>query len=235
MTWEKARKPVILGLDISKTTGWAIFETWADASKIATGIISFPEKAHIEYCADQMQAKLADLLKSYKKANPPTASMPDGAEIDFAVIETALKVSPKRDSASIVSSCMLHGAVLATLSRFKIPWGTIHSQTWRSHFFVNGFKPPQKMVTDKKTGKPKFENDWKSAVVARCERDGIVLPTQKTLAHNAAEAAAIAQLYFLREVEFHAKRYEPAITAIRQQHNAKMPRMNNDLFSGAAA
>jgi hypothetical protein len=235
MTWEKKRKPVILGLDISKTTGWAIFETWADPSKIATGIISFPEKASIEYCADQMQAKLADLLKNYKKANPATAEMPDGAEIDFAVIETALKASPKKDSSSIVSSCMLHGAVLATLSRFKIPWGTIASQSWRSHFFADGFKPPQKMIINKKTGKPRFENDWKTPVVNACERDGISLPPQTTLAHNAAEAAAIAQLYFLKEVKHHAGRYEPAIKAIREQHLTKSTRNSNDLFAEHAA
>jgi hypothetical protein len=156
-----------------------------------------------------MGLKVTGLIKEYRP--------------DFVIMETALKMSPGGTMATVVS-CMLHGAVLSTVANFGIPWGTISSQTWRLMFYGKGFKPPQKITKlDKpnpKTGKmEKVENLWKEAIVSQCEREGIILPTKKTTAHNAGEAAAIAVCW--RGAEIHAGRYRPAFQSFLQQRNER--------------
>lgn len=198
-----------LGLDISKTAGWAIYDTTKHVSSIQCGVLEFPEKASIEYCADQMGLKITALIKEHKP--------------DFIVMETALKMSPG-GTAATVSSCMLHGATLATIANWGIPWGTVSVATWRKMFYGAGFKPPFKVhqlkKPDPKTGKTeRVEYLWKEAIVKQCEREKIVLPTKKTISHNAAEAAAIAICW--RGAEIHAGRYRPAFQAFLQNRNER--------------
>jgi hypothetical protein len=213
----------VLAFDTSKTAGWAFHDTRDHISAIKCGVLEFPDKASIEYCADQMGLKVTALIKEFRP--------------DFVVMETALKMSPGGTLATVVS-CMLHGAVLSTVGNFGIPWGTMSSQTWRSMFYGKGFKPPFKVhklkTPDKKTGKTeRIEYLWKEAIVTQCEREGIVLPTKKTIAHNAGEAAAIA--YCWHGATIHAGRYRPAFMAFLQQRNTKPASQTSDLFSGAAA
>ncbi len=184
---------IILALDTSKTAGYAVFQSNKHPSSIICNVLEFPAKASIEYCADQMGLKIRGLIKEYKP--------------DFVVMETALKMSPTGTLATVVS-CMLHGAVLATVGNFGLPWGTISAATWRKAFYGKGFKPPLDN---------KGKNDWKAAAVAQCELEGIVLPTRKTVSHNAAEAAAIAICW--RHAEIHAGRYIPAFQSFLQQRN----------------
>lgn len=200
---------MVLSFDISKCAGWAAHNTAMHLSSIKCGVLEFPEKASIEYCADQMGLKVAALIKEFKP--------------DFVIMETALKMSPGGTMATVVS-CMLHGAVLATVGNFGKPWGTISSATWRKMFYGAGFKPPFKVhklkKPDPKTGKvERVEYLWKEAIVAACEREGIVLPAKKTVAHNAGEAAAIAICW--RGAEIHAGRYRPAFQALLQQRNER--------------
>jgi Holliday junction resolvasome RuvABC endonuclease subunit len=222
MKWPTTRKPVVLGLDISKHCGWAIWETWKGHSSIQCGVLEFPEDATIEYCADQMYLKIFNLLKRYNDQHPPTDEEPEGRRVDFCIMETALKMSPNKDATSIVSSCMLHGAVLAALSRCALPWATIYPSQWRKAVFGEGYKPAPQMIRDSKTGKQKVgKPDWKVAIVDRLENHyGISLPPQKTKAHNAAEAAAVAMSY--HRAEIHTPRYEPAFKALLQQRNSKV-------------
>jgi Holliday junction resolvasome RuvABC endonuclease subunit len=235
MRWPEKRKPIVLGLDVSKHCGWAIWETWRDPAAISypdrCGVFEFDSAWSIEYCADQMYLKLYGLLKSFSDAHPPTKDEPDGRRVDFCVMETALKMSPNKDAASIVSSCMLHGAALAALSRCAIPWATIYPSQWRKAVFGKGYKPAPKVVTDRITGMKKLgEADWKGAIVSRIEEYyGVVLPPRKSDAHNAAEAVAVAMSY--HRAEIHAKRYEPALLALRKQRNN---RDGGDLFGSAA-
>ena len=199
----------VLAFDTSKTAGWAFYDTSKHISSIQCGVLEFPDKASIEYCADQMGLKVTKLIREFKP--------------DFVVMETALKMSPGGTLATVVS-CMLHGAVLSTVANFGIPWGTISSQTWRSMFYGKGFKPPQKIhrlkKPDPKTGKmERVENLWKEAIVSQCEREGIILPSKKTIAHNAGEAAAIAVCW--RAAEIHAGRYRPAFQGFLQQRGER--------------
>jgi hypothetical protein len=83
---------------------------------------------------------------------------------------------------------------------------------------------------DPKTGRPKFANDWKKAIIIKCERDGITLPPQKTIAHNAGEAVGIAHSWAHSKI-IH-KSFEDGFKLLLQQRNERQPR---DLFSGAAA
>lgn len=211
----------VLAFDTSKTAGWAVFDTDRHISSITTGVLEFPDKATIEYCSDQMGLKVAALIKEHRP--------------EFVIMETALKMSPGGTLATVVS-CMLHGAVLSTVANFGIPWGTISSATWRKMFYGEGFKPPFKVhplkTPDKKTGKTeRIEYLWKEAIVTACEREGIVLPSRKTVAHNAGEAAAIA--YCWRGAKIHAGRYLPAFQDFLQRRNERSS--SNDLFAGAGA
>ena len=198
----------VLGFDTSKSAGWAFYDTSKHISSIKCGVLEFPAKASIEYCADQMGLKVTALIREHKP--------------DFVVMETALKMSPGGTMATVVS-CMLHGAVLSTVANFGIPWGTISSATWRSMFYGKGFKQPQKITKlpkpDAKGRTEKVENLWKEAIVAQCEREGIVLPPKKSIAHNAGEAAAIA--FCWRGAEIHAGRYRPAFQGFLQQRNER--------------
>jgi hypothetical protein len=199
----------ILGLDTSKSAGWALYDTAQHVSAIKCGVLEFPAKASIEYCADQMGLKIAGLIREHKP--------------DFVVMESALKMSPGGTTATVVS-CMLHGAVLATVGNFGKPWGTISSGTWRKMFYGAGFKPPFKVhklpKPDPKTGKTeRVEFLWKEAIVTACEREGIVLPAKKTIAHNAGESAAIAICW--RGAEIHAGRYRPAFMELLQKWNER--------------
>lgn len=207
----------VLSFDTSKTAGWALFDTTKHLSSIQCGVLEFPAKASIEYCADQMGLKVSKLIKEFRP--------------DFVIMETALKMSPGGTLATVVS-CMLHGAVLSTVANFGIPWGTISAATWRLMFYGKGFKPPQKVTKlskpDSKGRMEKVENLWKEAIVTQCEREGIVLPTKKTVAHNAGEAAAIAVCW--RGAEIHAGRYLPAFQAMLQRRNER----SGDLVGRAA-
>ena len=197
---------IVLGLDISKHAGYAIYDTAKHISAIKCGVLEFPDKASIEYCSDQMGLKISGLIREYKP--------------DFVVLESALKMSPGGTLATVVS-CMLHGAVLSTVANFGKPWGTISAATWRKMFYGKGFKPPFKVhqlkKPDPKTGKTeRIEYLWKEAIVTQCEREGIILPSKKTISHNAGEAAAIAICW--QGAEIHAGRYRPAFVGFRQGH-----------------
>lgn len=212
----------VMGLDVSKSAGFSLFETNKHPSSIKCDVLEFPAKASIEYCADQMGLKVTGLIREFQP--------------EFVIMEAALKMSPTGTTATVVS-CMLHGAVLATVGNFGIPWGTISAATWRKMFYGAGFKPPQKITKlskpDSKGRWEKVENLWKEAIVAQCEREGIVLPSRKTVAHNAAESAAIAICW--RGATIHAGRYVPAFQEMLKQRNSHSQKSTSDLFGGAAA
>lgn len=186
----------VLGLDVSKHAGWAIWDTQRSISSICCDVLEFPAKASIEYCSDQMGLKITTLMRDHSP--------------DFVVLETALKMSPGGSAVSIVSSCMLHGAVYATLGNWNKPWGTISVGTWRKLYFGQGFVCP----LDAKNKK-----DWKRAAIEQCEREGIQLPSKKTIRDNAAEAAALAICW--RGAEIHAGRYREAFQGFLQQRNER--------------
>lgn len=186
-------KPIIMALDTSKSAGFAIWDTANDPSSIKAGVLQFKDGESIEYCAGQMGLKIVSMIREHKP--------------NFIIMEESIKTTMKGASATIVSN-MLHGAVIATCENMRVLWGTIPIATWRKMFFGSGFKPPLD-----KHGK----NDWKAAAVASCEKAGITLPTQKTIAHNAAEAAAMA--YCWRGAEIHNDRDRKRFMELLQRRN----------------
>lgn len=199
-------KPLILGLDLASVSGWALWDMNRNRSSIECGVFEFPDKATIEYRAAQIGLKLTELVRYARKQYE--------RPIDMAVAEEALKLSLKGTQSTIVS-CMLHGAVYSTLANHGIMWGTMSVQTWRSHFYGRGNRPPQKMVKIKVKGSVQLvpTDDWKQAALDACQEMGIALPSAKAKAHNAAEAAAVAICW--QSAKLHARRYEPRFIALR--------------------
>lgn len=241
-------REVVLGLDISKSCGWSIWETERSPASIKNGVLEFPEGASIEYCADQMALKIKKLITGYREQYAYEDFVKDengiwqmkkryARQINLVVMETALKMSPNKDSRSIVTSCMLHGAVLSTCALYGVPWATMAVQTWRKHFFPDRFKPKPTVTIDRATGERKEGAlDWKGAVVARCQEPdlAITLPTKKTISHNAAESCALSLMWHHATVE---PRYQPAFMKMLQNRHKReiaSKAVSGDLFGAAA-
>lgn len=199
----------VLGFDPSKSSGWAFWNTERDHSSIACGVLEMPKGADHYYTGDQIGLKVTALIRQHGKP-------------DFAVLEEQSLAKIGNTSAdALIYPWLATAAIVSTLANFGIPYGTIPAVSWRVAFFGKGFKPP----VDNKGKK-----DWKSAAVTECERMGIVLPPQKAISHNAAEACALAVCW--RHSKLHARRYEPAFMNLLQQRNS---RQSADLFQGATA
>lgn len=204
----------VLAFDPSKTTGYAFWDTSRDHSSIQCGVLEMPDKADPYFTGDQLGLKVTKLIREFGKP-------------DFAILEEqSLAQIGKSNASAIIYAWGTSLAIVATLSNFGVPYGTIPPSAWRKLFFGQGFKPPAKAA---KPGK-KPENDWKVAAVAECERMGITLPNKKTISHNAAEACALAICW--RAAKLHARRYEPAFMSLLQQRNERA--MAGDLFGSAA-
>lgn len=195
--------------DPSKSTGWSVFETTKDYSAMPCGVLQMPKNSDHYYTGDQIGLKVRALIKEHGKP-------------DFAVLEEQSLAKIGTTSAdAMIYPWVATAAIVATLANYGVPYGTIPPGTWRKMFFGERFKPPVDA---------KGKNDWKAAAVAMCERHGITLPTQKAIAHNAAEACALAICW--RGAKLHARRYEPAFMDLLQRRNTRQP---NDLFAGEAA
>jgi len=201
------RKPLILGLDLSSHGGWAVYDLERSRSAIECGVYEFPEKSSPEYRGAQIGLKLASTIRWAQQAY--------GRPLDLAAIEGMAMTSIAGVRSTIISAA-LHGACYSTLANFGIAWGTVPVATWRAAIYGKGFKPPQKLVTKKIKGVKQQvpENDWKIAAVNACHDMQINLPPQKTIAHNAAEAACVAICW--RSAKLHAKRYHDRFMALQQ-------------------
>lgn len=207
----------VIAFDPSKSTGYAYWDTAKDHSSIRCGVFQMPDKADHYYTADQIGRKVVSFIKELiadKNAGKP----------DFAVLEEQSLAKIGNTSAdAMIYPWLATSAIVSTLANFGIAYGTLPAASWRVAFYGKGFKPPLDA---------KGKKDWKKASVTECERLGIVLPPQKTISHNAAEACALAICCHVNAMKLHARRYEPALMALRQNRNT---RPTADLFSGAAA
>ncbi|MCJ8518990.1 Holliday junction resolvasome RuvABC endonuclease subunit [Pseudorhizobium tarimense] len=201
MTW-------ILGFDPSKSTGWATFsperrKADGNFAHVRCGVFQMPEGADHYYTGDQIGLKVTAMLREFKQEN--------GQFPDFAVLEQQILAKVGNTSAdAMIYPWVATSAIVATLANFGIPYGTLMPSSWRKSFFGEGFKPP----LDKKQKK-----DWKSAAVEECERIGITLPKQKAMAHNAAEASALAICWGVRDMKVHAGRYhQPWLNLVMQRN-----------------
>lgn len=192
----------IMAFDPSKYTGWAVYDTSKHMSSIECGVFEMPDKADEYFTAEELGRRVNALIKQYGKP-------------DIVVLEEMARaqIGPS-NAAAIIYAAGSAFAIMATIGNWGIPSGTIMPSRWRKMFFGEGFKPPQKIVKGKKP-----TNDWKVAAVAECERMGVILPTKKTISHNAAEAVALAICW--RGITIHAGRHHAAIMNLLQQRNER--------------
>lgn len=193
-----------IGFDPSKHTGYGLWNTQKDHSSMECGVLEMPKGADQYYTGDQIGRKVVELIRSCKERH--------GRYPDFATLEEQSLAKIGNTSAdALIYPWVATSAIVSTLANFGIPYGTIPASTWRVMFFGQGFKPPLDS---------KHKKDWKAAAVAHCERMGISLPPQKTIAHNAAEGCALAICW--RGAKLHARRYEPAFLSLLQQRNERV-------------
>lgn len=196
---------LIVGFDPSKSTGWALIDTTVHIARAKCGVLELPEKADHYYTGDQLSAKVRELLLDIKQSY--------GQLPDFAVLEGQKKSTfGNKGFDGIVYPWISSTAIVCMLSGFAVPYGTLSDSQWRE-FYGPSFEPPQKPVMKDgiqerdKHGKLRFSNDWKAAAVNECEAAGVVIPSKKTIAHNACEAVMIARSWRHKAMEFHAGRY----------------------------
>lgn len=190
----------LLTLDVSTNTGYAAWETNRDISSIEAGVIELPaaQKFHTgktDYSWDdwrvaQMGPKIYKLLKWFGP--------------DLVIVEQRLRFSKTGDGAFAMTNA-LHGAIYSHCCTMNILFGTVPSDTWRVAAYGEGFKQPlvpamdrqRRQKLDPKTGAPLFKSkDWGDIAVEACEELGIVLPRNKEIAHNAAEACLMARTWW---------------------------------------
>jgi Holliday junction resolvasome RuvABC endonuclease subunit len=151
---------LILGLDPSQSTGFALFDTAASLSAIRAGVL--------KAVGDDYEHKSATLghgLMKLIKADRP----------DFIAIEMPIRSQPARQVRkvkfmgehqveeatgsglnAIISSNQMVGACAAIIGAFNIPFECIAPVTWRSQFLGFG----------RRSGWQR--KDWKRAVRERC-------------------------------------------------------------------
>lgn len=197
---------IIIGFDPSKSTGWSLYDTDKHYSAITCGVLEMPPKADAYYTADQLGLKVTELLKACKEKHH---RLPDFAVLEQQ-IEAQAAVSGRGQSfAGSIFPWIATSAIVATLARFKIPYGTLMPSTWRKMFFGAAYN--HKMPAAEK----------KKACIAECERLGIELPRTKALADDAAEACALAICWASKDMNLHARRYEEPWMRLIQMRNQK--------------
>jgi Holliday junction resolvasome RuvABC endonuclease subunit len=154
--------PLILGLDPSQTTGWALYDTAASLSAIRAGVL---KAVGDDY--EHKSASIGFALMKLIKADRP----------DFIAIEMPIRTQPgqakrkvkfmgeeKVEEASgsglnaVISSNQMVGACSAIIGAFGIPFECIAPVTWRTQFLGFGRRPGWQ------------RKDWKRAVRERCSQ-----------------------------------------------------------------
>ncbi|OWV62558.1 hypothetical protein ATY75_12095 [Rhizobium sp. N122] len=198
---------IVWGIDASSKCGLAIWDTDRDLASVHCEVIEVKGESNHYWFAAQMGRILRARVERF--------GMPD-----LLVIEQGSHSTQGTGVNGVIWAWNCIGAVMAFSGICEFPIATIHHDSWRKPFYGAGFVCPQEPVMETveergqrirrqviEKGKPKFKNDWKTAAIQKCERDGVTLPPQKTIAHNAAEAVGIAHSWVhstpINE-EFHA-------------------------------
>ena len=175
----------VWGFDPSKTSGISEWETGRNHSSIWCDIIRMPNDCDHYWFGVQMQRKLIRFVKERGKP-------------DLCVIEQQSLNSMGNNLDGVIYPWGAVKAFCGVLGgAYGVPIVKIAPQSWHVSFFGKGYKPRFKVhklkKPDPKTGKTeRIEYLWKEACVEVCEQMGIVLPKPASLAHNAADAAALA-------------------------------------------
>lgn len=204
---------IVMGLDLSSNSGWAVRDSAKHRSAIEAGVIAVGDYDWEEKYAI-FSIRFLPLVRQYK---------PDFVAIErpeHGVRQFAQK--GKRDLAGEAQGAMtinpaalqltgIAGAAIAICSLMNIPYGTIAANAWRPVYFGKGFKPDVEQIQDRKTGKMKQgKPDWKQAAINACEREGIKLPSTKKDQKDAAEAVAVCTCWAkcdVPQIEWMQKRF----------------------------
>jgi len=221
---------IVWGIDPSSKCGLAIYDAERSVSAAHCEVLDMKDSPNYYWYGAQLGRKLRSRVNDFGRP-------------DIIVIEQGSESTQGTGINGIIWVWNVIGTVTGVFGVYGTPIATIHPATWRKPFYGIGFKPPQLPVMESivvngqkvrrqvvEKGKPKFQNDWKAAAVAKCENDGITLPPQKTLAHNAAEAFGVAHSWAHASVI--DKEFHPAFMALLQQRNERPASV--DLFGSAA-
>jgi hypothetical protein len=185
---------IIMGLDLSSNSGWAVRDSDRHRSSIETGVISVSE-----YDWEEKYAIFANLFYPLIKRYRP----------DFVAIErpehgvrqfnkqgrpdlTGQQASVMTINPAALQLTGIAGAAIGICMLMKVPYGTIAATSWRPVYFGKGFKPPVEKIRDRRTGELKDgKPDWKQAAIDSCELEGIKLPSTKKDQKDAAEAVGV--------------------------------------------
>lgn len=158
---------LILGLDPSQKTGWALYDTRASLAAIKAGVIKAGswEKGQFEEMAGSLGCNLKDLIKEIGKP-------------DFAVIEKAPRQQYGGEDVPVevmgaptghferrgpglqgtLSTNQMAAALCAILGAFNIPYEAVMPSMWRKHSYGFG------------TRKGWERKDWKRHAREKCSQ-----------------------------------------------------------------
>jgi hypothetical protein len=213
----------VMGFDPSKTSGISLWDTKRDHSSIWCDIIRMPDECDHYWFGVQIQRKILRIIKEQGKP-------------DLGVVEQQSLNSMGNNLDGVIYPWGATQAFCGVLGVYGIPVVRIAPQSWHVPFFGRGFKPQFKVhklkKPDPRTGKmERIEYLWKEACVKACEDMGIQLPKPASLAHNAADACALAICW--RTGKPISEEYHPKFIELIQQRNERAP--SGDLFAGVGA
>lgn len=222
---------IVWGFDPSSHCGFAVLDVDRDLSSAHCEVIDGKDWDYYVF-ASQMGRVLKERYKTFGKP-------------DLIVIEQGSESTQGTGINGIIWAWNCIGAVTSFAGIMGVPICTIWPATWRKPFYGKDFVPPQVEVTETveinghkvkrqviKNGRPQFKNDWKAAVIQKCERDGVTLPPLKATAHNAGEALGIAHSW--AHASIIDSEFEDAFIAMKKARNDKAPAAGLPLFGAAA-
>lgn len=182
----------VWGIDPSSKCGLAIWDSTSDLSAVHCEVIDNKEESDYYWYAGRLARIVRERVQEFGRP-------------DIVVIEQGSESTQGTGVNGLIWIWNVIGTVSGLIGVYGIPIATIHPSTWRKPFYGQGFVPPQLPVMETivengvklrrqviEKGRPKFKNDWKTAATEKCEREGVDLPPQKAISHNAAEAVGIA-------------------------------------------
>lgn len=224
----------VWGIDSSSNCGLAIWDTDRSLSSAHCEVIKNDFEGDYYYFAVQMGRKLRERVNQFGRP-------------DLVVIEQGSESTQGTGIKGIIWSWNCIGAVMSLVGVYDMPIATIHPASWRKPFYGERFIPPQLPVMEKaivggveikrqvvEKGRLKFKNDWKAAAIQKCEDEGVTLPPQKTIAHNAAEAVGIAHSWVHAKIINHE--FKDAFERLKANNSRfrSNTRPSADLFGATA-
>lgn len=187
---------LILGLDVAKQCGWAVYNTERSISAIQAGVLK-AEGEDFEDRAGALARQFGLLLKQTGRPDlvaieRPLRRPPQGKRT-VKMMGAKEKVEANNGIFSIISSNQLVGAVAGMCSWKGIPFITLADSTWRKSFLGFG------------THKGWERKDWKKAVREACARERITV-TNDDMADAVGIAIAAKNTPEFKQIQYEQSR-----------------------------